>query len=474
MKLKNAIQQFESFNFLVSKLDIKSDAAKRDFFESEIMIDADSIETALCQTEQMQKWMQNSEYQHFIETIQRKLSQIQDIQTPISHLEHGFILSDIELFEIKNFCLFTQDISDCVKALKIEFIDFPDVTPILELLDPESFRMSNFYIYDSYSTELQNLRTIIKDKQNHLQSLPQIDMSEYQIIEKEIHDLFSQAVQIEDDIRAALALQLYKYSKTLETAINATCYLDILMAKTVLSLEMNLHKPIVSTEKTVYRGMMNPFVQHLLNKEAKIFQPIDIQLLKTPTLITGSNMAGKSILLQTIGLQQYLFQFGFFVAAEYAQICIVDAVMTCMETQQNVQRGLSSFAVEILCINDMILNIRSGKKMLLLIDEPAHTTNPSEGNAIVNSILMFMYNNKVQSVITTHFAEIVAPCKRLRVKGFIAPHDTDTLTPDNINNFMDYSLMEIVETEIPMEALKIAKLLNVDSEFLQIAQDYLS
>jgi DNA mismatch repair ATPase MutS len=136
-------------------------------------------------------------------------------------------------------------------------------------------------------------------------------------------------------------------------------------------------------------------------------------------------------------------------------------------------KGLSSFAAEILNINNMLRDAGGGRKPLILIDELAQTTNPVEGSAIVNSVLEFLYENNVQSVITTHFSNITAPCKKLRVKGFIEKSIPESITPQNVNDFMDYNLVEDPVEQVPMEALRIAKILGVDRLLLERAERYL-
>jgi DNA mismatch repair ATPase MutS len=184
-------------------------------------------------------------------------------------------------------------------------------------------------------------------------------------------------------------------------------------------------------------------------------------------------MAGKTVLLQTLCLAQYLFQFGFFVPAKEARICIVDAVLTCMEDEQSALKGLSSFAAEILNVNDMLRATGGGRNPLILIDELAHTTNPVEGSAIINSVLELLHENKVQSVITTHFSNITAPCKKFRVKGFMEKDVSESITLHNVNDFIDYSLVEDDVEQVPMEALRIAKILGVDGMLLERAEKYL-
>jgi len=144
-----------------------------------------------------------------------------------------------------------------------------------------------------------------------------------------------------------------------------------------------------------------------------------------------------------------------------------------MEDQQSALKGLSSFAAEILNINEMLHAVGSGRKVLILIDELAQTTNPIEGSAIVNSVLELLYENKVQSVITTHFSNITAPCKKIRVKGFTGKDIAQSINPQQINDFMDYNLIEDAVEQVPMEALRISKILGVNKALLEKAERYL-
>ena len=45
-------------------------------------------------------------------------------------------------------------------------------------------------------------------------------------------------------------------------------------------------------------------------------------------------------------------------------------------------------------------------------------------------------------MITSHYSGIKARCKKMRVKGFVKEHVKGQLTINNINEFIDYSLIE--------------------------------
>ena len=68
--------------------------------------------------------------------------------------------------------------------------------------------------------------------------------------------------------------------------------------------------------------MFNPELRISLEAAGKRFQPVNIRLTTGPTVITGANMSGKTVLLHSVELAQYMLQFGFYIAAERAEIAL--------------------------------------------------------------------------------------------------------------------------------------------------------
>ena len=135
---------------------------------------------------------------------------------------------------------------------------------------------------------------------------------------------------------------------------------------------------------------------------------------------------------------------------------------------QDEMNGLSSYASEITKISAIIDTCRT-HEMLVLIDEPARTTNPVEGKALVQAIIQILDNLGSTSLVTTHYGQLGVHCRRLRVKGFVEDLSAMPLTPRNINLFIDYSLQEDTTDEVPHEALRIASILACDAELLDRA-----
>ena len=100
------------------------------------------------------------------------------------------------------------------------------------------------------------------------------------------------------------------------------------------------------------------------------------------------------------------------------------------------------------------------ERLLALIDEPARTTNPTEGTALVSALVKVLRGDNVSLVMTTHYDIEPTDARCLRVKGFE-------------NGTMNYSLVEVQDGEVPHEALNIAESLGIDAEWISEAREIL-
>lgn len=152
----------------------------------------------------------------------------------------------------------------------------------------------------------------------------------------------------------------------------------------------------------------------------------------------------------------------------------MEEVLSSIGDAQDELEGLSSYAAEMLRINNIIDKKRSGVRCLALIDEPARTTNPEEGKALVNAIIELLGGEGSSTLLTTHYSGLTAECRRLRVHGFREEKaEGHTLTASTVNDFIDYRLEPDDDAQAPHEALRIARLIGVDDAVTETAARYL-
>lgn len=466
MTLKQAIEKHNGLKFIVEELNIYSSIGRKEILNTNFSKDKEYLSAKHSIIIGCQKYILEEINQKTLSKVRKSLSYINDISGTINLLKQNQVLDDVSLFEIKQFSITCTkiksllfDISKYVSKPHFQELTLPDLSKVVRILDPEGLELRQFYIYNAYSKELSDKRKEWEEAKKEKD-------------EEKAFKLYLETQKIEDEIREKLSCELKEHINNLKDAIKIIGQIDIYFAMAEYFHLNKYIKPTFSKNNNIsYSQLSYPPLSFRLEKENKKYQPIDISITTMPCLVTGANMAGKTILLKSLWLSQYLLQFGFFIPAKKAEVVLVDDVLTSIGDHQNENEGLSSYASEILVLNDIIKKVKQGKNYLVLVDELARTTNPKEGVALVDSFLSIMAKNNSFSITTTHYSGIKTDCYRLRVKGFIPNKKTEKLTLKDIPNQIDYSLIEDKEQVVPNEALNLASLLGVDEEFISKARE---
>lgn len=459
MILREAIQQIDGFRFVMERLELSSSLGRRFLYESHWATCREEVEAEYDRMEALCRILAQPEGEMRCGRLACKLMQVKDIRRTVKHTGEPCVLDDLELFELKSFALLAEEIRQIVDGW--DFVRIPDLQQMIGLLDPDGNRVPQFYIYDVYSQELAAIRREIKAKKQ--QGAP-----------GEAEEAYVRSLEIENRVREELSQRLRAFHDPLDRALTELARLDLLLAKARQVDAMNLVRPeITSGNEMIFRGLFNPEVREVLRQAGKDFQPVDLRLEFGAMVVTGANMAGKTVLLKSLALVQCMMQFGFFVPVAEARMVSMDEIHMSVGDGQDELHGLSSYAAEMLRIHQIIVRIKAGRQMLVLIDEPARTTNPVEGRALVNGVVELLTRHRTMAVVTTHYSGITAPCRKLRVKGFVENRLAERVTLNNIDGFIDYSLQEDAPEKVPCEALRIARILGVDTELLDRAEAYL-
>lgn len=462
MTLKEHLNQNPGFRYVIEQMELLSGVSRQMLHKTDFCSKADVLQRQWLEVEAVANAIDACNAPQTITDLGHALMQICDITTTFLNCKQKVVLDDVQLFEVKNFAMLNNAIAGHVDAIGIGgIVALPDLSEVVSLLDPDHNGVPHFYIYDSYDQRL----TLIRKELRALQTKNDPDDS----TEKRIAELWQHNSEVENEVRKTLSHSLSQFADDLLEAIQQIARLDIILAKYRLNKRYNLCKPTIGTT-ICYKELYNIRLHDVLTEKGGHCQPIDIEFGEGACVITGANMAGKTVLLKSVGIAQLMAQFGFFVPTAEAQIVPVDDVLFCIGDEQDEMNGLSSFASEMLKINNIIQQTKQNR-LLVLIDEPARTTNPYEGMAIVDAIVEYLNRQSSFSLLTTHYSGLLSQCKRLRVKGLKQGiDDTQRITPQNINSFIDYTLTEDHSGNVPQEALRIAEILNFDAEVLSNAR----
>lgn len=212
-----------------------------------------------------------------------------------------------------------------------------------------------------------------------------------------------------------IARILYEFSDWIRPSVpglieGAECIgeIDFLIAKAQTALDFVAGMPIISDNGEMnLRKARHPLLERSLKRERKEIVPLTVTLTpeKHILLISGPNAGGKSVCLKTVGLLQYMFQWGMLIpTSETSEMVVFDQIMADIGDGQSIDNDLSTYSSFLESMKQMLS--RADSKTLILIDEFGSGTEPAAGGAIAEAILNEFDSKGVYGVITTHYTNL--------------------------------------------------------------------
>ena len=182
-------------------------------------------------------------------------------------------------------------------------------------------------------------------------------------------------------------------------------------------------------------------------------------------LLYGINSSGKSSLMKSIGIATLMAQSGFFVSASVMKFSIFDSLFTRIVSKDNLAKGLSTFAVEMLELKN-IFN-RSTVRSLVLGDEISHGTETLSGVAIVASAIKKLADIRCIFLFATHLHQLSTMQEITTLNNVVDLHLSVEYDEKEDKLLFNRILQEGSGSSI--YGLEFAKSLHMDDEFLDMA-----
>lgn len=177
-------------------------------------------------------------------------------------------------------------------------------------------------------------------------------------------------------------------------------------------------------------------------------------------LITGSNMAGKSTFLRTVGVNIVLALAGAPCCAIYAQVSNLQ-LFTSMRTQDNLKEGISSFYAELERIEKMLKLIENNYNVFFLLDEMFKGTNSEDRHRGGFSLINQISKLKASGIIATHDIELA---KLLEKKSLVTNYSFNSEIKNDLMHF-SYRLHPAICNDFNASELMKKSGINILSNF---------
>jgi DNA mismatch repair protein MutS len=209
-----------------------------------------------------------------------------------------------------------------------------------------------------------------------------------------------------DELRICAA----KEAEAIQENARLIAMLDCYQSFSECASEYNYTKPELDNSDTleIIEGR-HPVVERILPPGEK-FTPNNCKLASSGEqiiILTGPNMAGKSVYLRQIGLIVLMAQIGSFVPAKQVKLGMVDRIYTRVGASDNISAGESTFLVEMQEAANILNNATA--KSLILLDEIGRGTSTFDGISIAWAITEYLHespNLSAKTLFATHYHEL--------------------------------------------------------------------
>ncbi len=283
-----------------------------------------------------------------------------------------------------------------------------------------------------------------------------------------------------------------RYSLLFDRVINYVADLDVGVSSSKVSQQYRHSRPMIVNVKENENFMQIMQLRHPLievQERGGIYVPNDIVMggrdymdLPYPqtvmvevnvhdghdingVLLYGINSSGKSSLMKSIGIAILMAQSGFFVSAAVMKFSIFDSLFTRIVSKDNLAKGLSTFAVEMLELKN-IFN-RATVRSLVLGDEISHGTETLSGVSIVASAIIKLAHFRSLFLFATHLHQL-STMQEIKILDNVVDLHLSVEYDEETDKLVFNRILQSGSGS-SIYGLEFAKSLHMDSDFLDTA-----
>ena len=170
-----------------------------------------------------------------------------------------------------------------------------------------------------------------------------------------------------------------------------------------VSKDLGFVRPTVvpgDTGSVQIEGLRHPLIEAAMTRVEYVAHDVCLGDGETGWLVYGMNASGKSSLMKAVGIAVILAQAGCHVPARSMTFSPFQSLFTRILNTDNLWSGLSSFAVEMTELREIVA--RAGPRSLVLGDELCSGTESVSATALVGASLQYLHDRNVRFIFATH------------------------------------------------------------------------
>jgi DNA mismatch repair protein MutS len=234
---------------------------------------------------------------------------------------------------------------------------------------------------------------------------PELKLKEAAILSAE-----DRADELEYDLFIELRRRVAAESERLQTAAHVLSELDAAAALAEVAARHGYVRPVVGEGDAIeIREGRHPVVERSLPAGER-FVPNDVYLDGEGSrllVVTGPNMAGKSVYIRQTALIVLMAQTGSFVPAASARVGLADRIFVRAGATDDIAQGRSTFLVEMSETAHILRH--ATPRSLVVLDEVGRGTSTYDGVGLAWAVGEFLHDEvRARTLFATHFHELTA------------------------------------------------------------------
>ena len=235
------------------------------------------------------------------------------------------------------------------------------------------------------------------------------------------------------------------------------------------SRERGFHPPTIDEEEgdsyVDLKGLRHPLVESTGTRIGYVQHSVELRT--NSWLVYGMNASGKSTLMKAVGIATILAQAGCYVPAAAFTLRPFKSIYTRILNHDNLFAGLSSFAVEMSELRDILRAADEGT--LVLGDELCSGTESVSAAALVAAGIQWLSKKRTKFIFATHLHGLptLLDCEALRLKVWHLHVEYDP-----VSHKLVYDRTLMPGSGSTLYGLEVARAMDLPLEFLEQAKAY--